>query len=190
MSKLYFRYGTVDSAKSLNLLAVSHKYTTQGKKVLVLKPATDTRWGLHKIKTRAGLERMADYVICNELAFRLYITQQWGTSCILVDEAQFLTTGVIDILREIASFHNIPVICYGLRTDFRGDMFEGSKRLLEVADSIEEIKTTCNFCEKKAIMNLKMVDGKPSIAGPSVDLGSSEKYVAACWACWYDKLNE
>ena len=105
-----------------------------------------------------------------------------------MDEAQFLSKSVIDQLRAIASVQNIPVICYGLRTDFRGNLFEGSKRLFEVADSIEEIKTTCTFCNRKAIFNLKLVEGKPTLTGPSIELGAEEKYLPACASCYREQL--
>ena len=111
-----------------------------------------------------------------------------GVDCVVVDEAQFLSKSVIDQFRTIATNHSIPVICYGLRTDFRGNLFEGSKRLFEIADSIEEIKTTCAFCNRKAIFNLKLVDGKPSLSGPTIELGSEEKYLPACAPCYRDQL--
>ncbi len=148
MAKLYFRHGTVGSAKTLNLLAVAHNYRQQGKEILLIKPALDDRFGQGSIKSRAGLEKSADILANNETDLSNYNYE--GIDCILVDEAQFITAKLIEQLREIAEEKNVPVICYGLRTDFRRNLFEGSKRLLELSDTIEEIKTTCAFCNRKS----------------------------------------
>jgi thymidine kinase len=186
MAKLYFRHGTVSSAKTMNLLVVAHNYRQQGKKILLLKPALDTRFGEDSVRSRAGLEQKADILLTE----KTYIPDGAleGVSCVLVDEAQFVSVRVINQLREIAVFKNIPVICYGLRTDFRSQLFEGSKRLMELADAIEEIKTTCAFCNRKAIMNLKHSNGRATVEGPSVDLGAEEKYFPACYACYCEQL--
>jgi thymidine kinase len=182
MAKLYFRYGTVGSAKTLNLLAVAHNYRQQGKQILLMKPAIDTRFGRDIIATRAGLSMPADVVI-EPSGF-------WATpplhdyACILVDEVQFLRTEDIDILSAICRGHDIPVICYGLRTDFRKNAFPASQRLFEIADSLEEVKTTCHYCLRKAIFNLKLVDGVASVTGPNVDLGCEEKYLPTCAKCY------
>jgi thymidine kinase len=186
MAKLYFRYGTVGSAKTLNLLAVAHNYRQQGKKISLLKPELDTRFGKEQIKSRAGLEMAADILVRPET--NLFAMDWEGLSCILVDEAQFLLTHHIDQLRQIALEKDIPVICYGLRTDFRSHLFEGSLRLMEIADSIEEVKATCHFCNRKSIMNLKHVDGVASVEGPSVELGAEEKYYPSCYRCYVAQL--
>lgn len=186
MAKLYFRYGAVSSAKTLNLLAVAHNYRQQGKKVLLIKPAFDVRFGKSTIKSRAGLEQSADLTLSG--AERVPAASLEGVSCVLVDEAQFLSIGTINQLRDIATQQNIPVICYGLRADFRSHLFEGSKRLLELADTIEEVKTTCAFCNKKAVMNLKHCRGQATIEGPSVELGAEEKYFPACYSCYHAQL--
>jgi thymidine kinase len=186
MAKLYFRYGTVGSAKTLNLLAVTHNYQQQNKAVILLKPKLDIRFGSEDVSSRAGLTKKADLLLTEDTVFDSHNFA--GTDCIVVDEAQFLSKSVIDQLRAIASVQNIPVICYGLRTDFRGNLFEGSKRLFEVADSIEEIKTTCAFCNRKAIFNLKLVEGKPTLTGPSIELGAEEKYLPACASCYREQL--
>lgn len=186
MAKLYFRYGTVGSAKTLNLLAVTHNYQQQNKHVCLLKPKLDVRFGSEEVTSRAGLTKKADILVCDETVFDGHAFA--GVDCIVVDEAQFLSKSVIDQLRLVSSAHNIPVICYGLRTDFRGNLFEGSKRLFEVADSIEEVKTTCAFCNRKAIFNLKLVDGKPTLTGPTIELGAEEKYLPACSSCYRDQL--
>ena len=136
MAKLYFRHGTVGSAKTLNLLAVAHNYRQQGKNVFLIKPALDTRFGQEIIKSRAGLEMSADILVYPET--NLLENSFEGISCLLVDEAQFLSATVIEQLRVITLKKDIPVICYGLRTDFRARLFEGSLRLMELADSIED----------------------------------------------------
>ena len=187
MAKLYFRYGTVGSAKTLNLLAVAHNYQQQGKTAFIIKPALDARWDVTMVRSRAGLERKADLLV--DADSKLDFDTLIDVDCILVDEAQFLTEDVIDQLRTITDVLRIPVICYGLRTDFRATLFEGARRLLEVADTIEEVKTTCAFCNHKAIFNLKFLNGEPTLGGPSIDLGAEEKYLPACHRCYRTKLN-
>lgn len=182
MAKLYFRHGTVGSAKTLNLLAVAHNYRQQNKRVLLIKPSLDTRFGTGTIRSRAGLDCEADLLVHAET--RLDDDDFRGLSCALVDEAQFVSPAVIDQLRRITLDLEVPVICYGLRTDFRGDLFPGARRLFEMADTIEEVKTTCAFCNRKAIMNLKHSNGVATVEGPSVDLGAEEKYFPACWRCY------
>lgn len=187
MAKLYFRYGTVGSAKTLNLLAVAHNYRQQGKRVALMKPGLDIRFGETAIRSRAGLEDTADILLSPDSV--IDTTPLVGLNCILVDEAQFLSTSVINQLREISWKMDIPIICYGLRSDFRANLFEGSRRLLEVADSIEEVKTTCAFCNRKAVMNLKHVNGVATTQGPSIDLGSEEKYFPACFRCYQEQVS-
>ena len=182
MAKLYFRHGTVGSAKTLNLLAVAHNYRQQNKRVLLIKPSLDTRFGEGTIRSRAGLDCEADLLVHADT--RLDDADFRGLHCALVDEAQFVSPAVIDQLRRITLELEVPVICYGLRTDFRGHLFDGARRLFEMADSIEEIKTTCAFCNRKAIMNLKHTNGVATVEGPSVDLGAEEKYFPACWRCY------
>lgn len=188
MAKLYFRYGTVGSAKTMNLLAVAHNYRHQNKTVRLLKPGLDTRFGLDIIKSRAGLTMEAD-ILVDDLQSLANPDLFTGVHCILVDEAQFLQPDLIERLREISRRQDIPVICYGLRTDFRTRLFPGAQRLFELADSIEEVKTTCAFCNRKAIFNLKFVNGQPTREGPVIDLGAEEKYLPACSACYYDQLS-
>lgn len=187
MAKLYFRYGAVGSAKTLNLLAVAHNYGRQGKRVLVLKPRFDTRFGPLEVTSRAGLSREADLVVEDDTV--LDFDRLAGSHCVLVDEAQFLSPEVVDQLRDVTRTLNIPVICYGLRTDFRTESFAGSRRLMELADAIEEIKTTCAFCNTKAGFNLKSVDGTPTLAGPSKQLGSEETFLPVCYRHFMDQLD-
>ncbi len=188
MAKLYFRHGTVGSAKTLNLLAVAHNYRQQGKKIILMKPDLDTRFGKERIKSRAGLEMEADLLIVDENSLKG--VDYSGVSCILVDEVQFLIAKVIDELRRIALDFDIPVLCYGLRTDFKSTLFEGSRRLLELADSIEEVKATCHYCNRKSIMNLKHVNGLATSEGPSVELGAEEKYFPTCYKCYRREIDK
>ena len=180
MAKLYFRYGTMDSAKSMNLLAVAHNYRKQGKRVLLVKPRLDTRFGASKISSRCGLEAEADMLVEEDAA--LDPRDFAGLDCVLVDEAQFLAPSLIDDLRRITVDPGVPVICYGLRTDFRTKLFPGAQRLMELADRIEEVKVTCQYCAKKAICNLRFVNGTPTVVGPQIQLGADEHYAPVCWA--------
>jgi thymidine kinase len=181
VAKLYFRHGTMDSAKTLNLLAVAHNYRSQGKTVLLLKPRMDDRFGAAAIRSRAGIEAHADLLVDPDT--RLDPAQFRGIDCVLVDEAQFLSAAVIDQLRAL-THGGPPIICYGLRTDFRTHLFEGSRRLLELADSIEEVKVTCQFCNRKAIFNLRMQDGQAELDGPQIELGGNDRYAPACFGCY------
>lgn len=188
MPKLYFRYGVMNSSKSANLLMVAWNYRLQCRKVLLVKSIVEDRFGMNIIRSRAmgsGVE--ADLIIDQEWsAFEKVETD--GLACVLVDEAQFLSEKNVDALRELAK--RVPVICYGLRTDYRTRLFEGSKRLLEVADVIEEIKNVCVNCDRKAIINAKFCikeNGDKVILrnGPSdLDLGAEEKYQPMCWNCF------
>jgi thymidine kinase len=180
VAKLYFRYGTMDSAKSMNLLAVAHNYRKQGKRVLLMKPRLDTRFGASKISSRSGLEAEADVMVDEDTV--IDPRDFAGLDCVLVDEAQFLAPAVIDELRRITVDPGVPVICYGLRTDFKTKLFPGAQRLMELADGIEEIKVTCQYCQKKAICNLRFVNGTPVVEGPQIQLGAEESYAPVCWA--------
>ena len=186
MAKLYFRYGAMGSSKTLNLLAVAHNYRQQGKKVILMKPDFDVRFGKERIKSRAGLEMQADLLIENEESLRGI--DYTGINCILVDEAQFLSAKSIEELRVITLKWDIPVICYGLRTDFKSYLFEGSARLLELSDSIEEIKSTCHYCNRKSTMNLKLVNGHADNEGATIELGAEEKYFPACYKCYCNQI--
>jgi thymidine kinase len=188
MAKLYFRHGTVGSAKTLNLLAVAHNYQQQGKKVFLMKPALDIRFSKNTIHSRAGLEKVADFLVEADTVFDFSIFR--NISCVLVDEVQFLSKSIVNQLRNIAIELDIPVICYGLRTDFKSHLFEGSKRLMELADSIEEIKSTCFFCNKKSVMNMKHVNGVATVEGPSIQLGAEELYYPACYNCYINQIKK
>ncbi len=186
MAKLYFRYGAVGSAKTMNLIAVAHNYQQQKKRVFLIKPALDDRFGKEQIRSRAGLEKQADLLLAADQ--RIDRAMVAGMNCVLVDEVQFLTPTQIDELRDIATTLDVPVICYGLRADFRTRLFPGARRLLELADSIEEVKTTCAFCNRKGIFNLRLRDGQPSLDGPVVELGTEDKYQPACPRCYHERL--
>ncbi|MBA3818390.1 MAG: thymidine kinase [Deltaproteobacteria bacterium] len=179
MAKLYFRYGTMDSAKSMNLLAVAHNYRKQGKRVLLVKPRLDVRFGVAKISSRCGLEAEADLMVDDEST--LDPRDFTDLDCVLVDEAQFLPPAIIEDLRRITIDPGVPVICYGLRTDFRTRLFPAAQRLMELADRIEEVKVTCQYCQKKAICNLRFVNGTPTVRGPQIQLGAEESYAPVCW---------
>jgi thymidine kinase len=185
MAKLYFRHGTMDSAKTLNLLAVAHNYRKQGKRVLLLKPALDDRYGRERIASRSGLNAEADMLVgpSTELARELFA----GIDCVLVDEAQFLTPAFVEQLRLVTLELDIPVICYGLRTDFRTELFPGSARLMALADSIEEVKVTCQFCGRKAVFNIRHCDGRAVVAGEQVVLGDCE-YAPVCGKHYLEKV--
>lgn len=186
MAKLYWRYGTMDSAKTLNLLAVAHNYRKQGKRVALAKPRLDDRFGAKKIASRSGLEGEADHLF--DADTRLDLAQFKDLDCLLIDEAQFLSPFVVDQLRALTRELDVPVICYGLRTDFQTRLFEGSRRLFEVADRVEEVKVTCQFCNRKAIFNMRLVGGEPAHEGAQVHLGGDESYVPVCYACYADRL--
>lgn len=178
MAKLYFRHGTMSSGKTLNLLAVAHNYEDKGERVVVIRPRLDVRFGAETVQSRVGIARAADLLV--DADTKLDRRALVGAACILVDEAQFLSAHLVDQLREITWDLDVPVIAYGLRTDFRTRAFEGSLRLLEVADAIEELKTVCHFCNRKAIFNLRISERGAMIDGPQIELGADESYRPVC----------
>ena len=187
MAKLYFRYGTVGSAKTLNLLAVAHNYRQQSKKALLIKPEIDTRFGEATIQSRAGLSRDADILVAPTT--RLADAALADVHCLLVDEAQFLSASFVEHLRDVATRLNIPVICYGLRVNFARKLFEGSARLFELADSIEEVKTTCSDCNRKAVFNMRLKNGSPTLDGEVVEMGADESYQPVCSHHYREQLS-
>lgn len=176
MAKLYFRYGAMGASKTANMLMVRYNYIERGQEVLLLKPSCEKRDGKMIIKSRIGLEAECIYV---EEFLKVFLEKPHKYACILVDEAQFLTEKQVDALASIVDNENIPVICYGLKTDFQSHLFEGSKRLLEIANVIEEIPTIC-WCGKKAIMNARVIDGKMVDEGSQILLGGNESYTSLC----------
>lgn len=185
MAKLYFRYGAMNAAKTLNLLAVAHNYKQQGKRIMLLKPALDDRFGRDDIVSRSGLRMRADLLV--DETTRLDAPALRELDGILADEVQFFPVAVIEQLRFITIHLDVPVLCYGLRTDFRSRAFPASLRLLELADSIEEVKVTCHDCDRKAVFNLRTEHGRARLDGPSVVLGDA-LYVAVCGRHYLERL--
>ena len=190
MRGLQFKFGTMNSSKTANLLMLAHSYKNQNKKILLIKPSIDTRYNKDIIFSRAFKEGIKADLIINEEDSKLSIdySSLSTLSCILIDEAQFLSRNIILDLKNISIF--VPVICYGLRTDYKGHLFEGSKALFELADDIEQIKSICSFCDNIAIINSKFYiskEGKKVFiyeGSDNVDLGNEDKYQAVCWSCW------
>jgi len=168
----------MNSSKTANALMVAYNYQERGQKALLVKPDIDTREGeLPVIKSRIGISMPA--VFLRDFN-KMSMEEIKEFNCVIIDEAQFLTAAQVDRLVTIADDLNIPVICYGLRTDFRGELFEGSRQLLTVADTIEEIKTVC-WCGKKATFNARISpEGKIIKEGPQVLMGGNERYIALC----------
>lgn len=188
MAKLYFRYGAMNSGKSTALMQVAHNYKERGMKVKLLKPAIDTK-GDKFLVSRLGVKMEVDYLVYNDTnIFDEYenICKGDYISCILVDEAQFLSSDQVDQLMMIASKKNIPVICYGLRTDFLTNGFEGSQRLLLIAHSLEELKTICR-CGKKAVLNGRKINGKFVFEGDQVAIDNQAEidYESLCVDCYF-----
>lgn len=187
MAKLYFRYGAMNSGKSTALIQVAHNYEEQGMEVLVLKPAIDSKKD-GRVSSRVGLERRADILVERDDDLFEIISKKKPPACILVDEAQFLEVDQVDQLFRLVIEGGIPVIAYGLRTDFSMRGFEASERLLLLAHSIEELKTICS-CGKKAILNGRKINGEFVFEGQQVviDNRDSVSYVALCGQCYLDK---
>lgn len=189
MSKLHFRYGTMGSSKSAQVLMTRFNYTEKGRKVWLLKPSIDTRDGVTIIKSRIGLQAEADVVQTNEDIMTKYdakLRTGYVPDVIIVDECQFLTESQVLDLRKIVSFYGIPALCFGLRTDFRCQLFPGSKALFELADEIEEIKSICG-CGNKATVNARIdKNGNVVTEGKQIELGGNDKYESMCWKCYHN----
>ena len=177
MAKLYFRYGAMGSSKTANAIMVRHNYLERGQRVLMLKPRLDNRDGETMIASRSGLRCHCHFI---EDLDRFNVRDY---DCLIVDEAQFLTRAQVERLVRVVDIDNVPVIAYGLRCDFRNELFEGSQWLLAWADIIEEVKTIC-WCGKKAVCNARVVDGKVAREGEQIVLGGSESYVSLCRRHW------
>ncbi len=191
MAKLYFKYGAMNSGKTAILLQSAFNYEQRGMKVLIMKPSTDTKGGKYLV-SRVGLKRKIDHLIEeNENIYKTLENKLDGISCILIDEAQFLKPKQVDELMLLVVNKDIPIICYGLRTDFQTHGFVGSPRLLEIAHNIEELKTVCS-CGKKAIFNVRKVNGKFTYSGDQVAIDGEDdvSYDSLCPKCYYDKLNK
>lgn len=180
MAQFYFKYGAMNSGKSIEILKVANNYEEQGKSVVLFTSAVDDRSGLGMIASRIGLQRQA-YVIEEETNVFDEVSQlDHKPACVLIDEAQFLKKDHIIQLARIVDDLSIPVMAFGLKNDFMNHLFEGSKYLLLYADKIEEIKTICWFCHKKATMNLRLADGKAVYEGEQIQIGGNESYYPVC----------
>ena len=183
MAKLYFKYGAMGSSKTANALITKFNYEERGMKVWLIKPAIDTRDGVGVIRSRIGLAADAQ-VMLSDADIRREFEAHKDCHVIIADECQFFTEAQIDQLRAIVDELDLPVLCFGLRTDFMTRLFPGSRRLFEVADSITEIKTICT-CGKKAIVNARIDErGRVVTTGGQILLGGNDSYVAMCHACW------
>ena len=184
MSKLYFRYGAMGSGKSAALLQVAYNYNEKGMYVILMKPQIDTK-AENKISSRIGIERVVDILIPRDSGIIELIPDTKKPHAIIVDESQFLTSDQVDELYFISKIYDIPVLCYGLRCDFQMKGFEGSTRLLEIADDIEEMKTICK-CGNKATQNIRLVNGEPTFEGEQIVIDDHTKveYEGVCGNCY------
>lgn len=185
MAKLYFRYGAMGSSKSAQALITKFNYEEKGMRVWLLKPAIDNRDGVAVVKSRIGLTAPAEPIAEDVNILQVFQEREREFyDVIIADEAQFFTMEQIEQLRDIVDLYNVPVFCYGLRTDFRTKAFTGSIRLFELADSISELKTVCS-CGNKAIVNARIDEnGKVIVDGEQIFLGGNESYEPMCYKCW------
>ena len=190
MAKLYFKYGAMGSSKTAQALITKYNYEENGMKVWLIKPSADTRDGAAILRSRIGLEAAVE-VIPQEVDIYARFLGSRISRCdvIIVDECQFLTEKQIDQLRAIVNEQSIPVLCFGLRTDFLTRLFPGSRRLMELADVIEEIKTMCD-CGAKATVNARISDGYIVTEGAQVVLGGNDSYIAMCHRCYVNGIRE
>jgi thymidine kinase len=194
IGKLYFRYGTMGSAKTALLLTTAYNFEERGIAYMCFKPVTDTREKGNVIRSRIGIERECNWIQADTdiYAFVKSVFEETLNlpEWILIDEAQFLTEQQVDQLALIVDDYGCNIICYGLRTDFRSHMFEGSRRLFEIADSIDEVKSTCT-CGRKTIINARLDSrGEILTEGQQVEIGGNERYMAVCRKCWRNKRIE
>ena len=191
MAKLYFKYGAMGSSKTAQALITKYNYEENGLKVWLIKPSADVRDGADILRSRIGLEAKVEVILPQTDIYSLFEQQRKGAcDVIIVDECQFMTPLQIDQLRQIANDYDIPVMCFGLRTDFLTKLFPGSLRLMELADTIQEIKTICD-CGNKATVNAR-IDGEGHIVteGAQVLLGGNDSYIAMCHRCWIRGIRE
>lgn len=198
MSRLYFKFGAMGSSKTANALMTRFNYLEKGHNVWLIKPETDNRDDYKDengnlvtvIRSRIGLEAIADVIKENDNIIDIMQKQTEKVDAIVCDECQFLSEEQIDQLKYIAEYNDIPVLCFGLRADFRTKLFPGSKRLFEVADSITEIKSICK-CGKKAVVNARFdSNGNVITDGEQIDIGGNEKYEGMCWKCWRNLIEK
>ena len=191
MAKLYFKYGAMGSSKTAQALITKYNYEENDLKVWLIKPSADMRDGETILRSRIGLEASVEIVAPSEDVYACFRDRQLGhCDVIIVDECQFLEPEQVDQLRAIVDEHNVPVMCFGLRTDFQTRLFPGSRRLMEVADTIQEIKTICD-CGAKATVNARIDgDGHIITQGAQVVLGGNDSYIAMCHKCWIRGIRE
>ena len=190
MAKLYFKYGAMGSSKTAQALITKYNYEENDLKVWLIKPSADTRDGAEMLRSRIGLEATVEVIPPHvDICARFLETGAHRSDVIIVDECQFMTEQQIDQLRTIVDEHNIPVMCFGLRTDFQTRLFPGSRRLMEVADTIQEIKTICD-CGAKATVNARISDGCIVTEGAQVVLGGNDSYIAMCHKCYIRGIRE
>lgn len=192
--KLYFRYGTMGSAKTALLLTTAYNFEERGMKYVCMKPIIDTRDNKNVIKSRIGIERECRWIFHDtdlyQLAQELFEENMAVIDWFLIDESQFLTAEQVDQLARIVDDYGSNVVCYGLRTDFKSNMFEGSRRLFEIADTIDEIKSTCT-CGRKTIINARIDSNGDFVEdGAQVEIGGDDRYIAVCRKCWRNKRIE
>lgn len=184
MAKLFFRYSAMNAGKSTSLLQIAYNYEEQGQTVLLFTAAIDDRAGVGKISSRLGLTRQAQ-VFDATTDFSSLLGEPHGLACVLIDEAQFLNPSQVRQLHQVAHTCSLPIICFGIRSDFRGDAFPGAAALLTLADDLEEIKTIC-ACGRKATMNVRLDDqGHKVKEGAQVVVGGNERYKQSCARCFY-----
>lgn len=180
MAQLFFKYGAMNSGKTIEILKVAHNYEEQQKPVVLMTSGIDTREEVGVISSRIGLKREAIPIFSETPIFETIQELSFKPYCVLVDESQFLEKKhVIDFARVVDEL-DIPVMAFGLKNDFKNDLFEGSKYLMLYADKLEELKTICWFCHKKATMNLRMNDHKPVYTGEQIQIGGNESYFPVC----------
>ena len=191
MAKLYFKYGAMGSSKTAQALITRYNYEENDLRVWLIKPSADSRDGEAVIRSRIGLEGVAQILSPEADVLEIFRTEQLGQcDVIIVDECQFLTEAQIDQLRAIVDEHNVPVMCFGLRTDFQCHLFAGSRRLMEVAGTIQEIKTICD-CGAKATVNARIdSEGHIVTQGEQLFLGGNDSYIAMCHKCWVRGIRE
>lgn len=188
MAQLFFKYGAMNSGKSIDILKVAHNYEEQGKPVVLMTSGVDNRSGQGVIASRIGLKRQVTPVMDDTNIYEYVKGVDHPVYCVLIDEAQFLKKHHILQLIKIVDELNIPVMTFGLKNDFKNELFEGSKYLLIYADKIEEMKTICWFCPHKATMNLRIHDGKPVYEGEQVQIGGNESYYPVCRKHYFHPL--
>ena len=189
MAKLYFKYGAMGSSKTANALIAKFNYEERDMKVGLIKPDVDNRDGVSKVRSRIGLEAPATVIGASDDILEMYEERE-DADVIIADECQFFTEAHIDQMRQIVDNFDIPVMCFGLRTDFRTKLFPGSRRLFELADSITEIKTICE-CGAKATVNARIApDGRVITSGQQVFIGGNDSYIAMCHKCYVKHIRE